>query len=147
MRYADIGRIWASRLLQGATDTVAMRLPQPGYKTGNPGNPVADGAGQTGQLLAMRGLVPGYLIQEGQAFSLIVSGQRYDYFAVADVAADGTGRAPVVIRPMIRKSPPDGAVVELGQPVIEGFLVGDPSGWTGRAAKTVGISFTIEERA
>jgi hypothetical protein len=147
MLYGSLGRVWVSRLVQGKTDTVAMRFPQPGYDVGLPGSPVVDGAGQSGQTLDVRGLSPLYLVHEGQFFSIIVGGQRYLYNSAADVVSSETGTAALIIRPMIRKIPPDGAVVELAQPIIEGHLQGREQGWTLEAAKTTGLRFSIMERA
>jgi hypothetical protein len=53
----------------------------------------------------------------------------------------------LAINPMIRTSPADNAVTEFAEPMVEGFLSGNETMWTVDVARTVGLSFTITERA
>jgi hypothetical protein len=141
----DLGRVWISRLMQGLYDTVAMPFPQPDYVVGNPGVPVTDGSNHGVSTMALRGLTPGYALDEGQFLSVIIEGRRYLYQNAAPATAGGDGRVLTNFRPLLRKNPGDGAVIELASPVIEGLLQGREQSWTLDAARTVGLSFTIKE--
>ncbi|MEB3059408.1 hypothetical protein, partial [Parvimonas sp. D9] len=89
------------------------------------GNAVANGAGQAGSLLSMRGLAAGYTVKEGQYFSIIHGGRRYLHQSADTIAANGAGQIRLPIAPMLRINPQDGAVVEIAKPMIEGILDGD----------------------
>jgi len=132
--------------LRAEADTVVLDVPQPGLVIGTPGTPLVNGAGQLGSSLAIDGLTVGYVIRKGQYLSVVISGQRYLYQATAQVTANGSGQATVAIRPMLRASPPNDAVVEIAAPKIEGFVKTDPM-FEVNAAQHVGLSFEIEERA
>ncbi|OLF81282.1 hypothetical protein AWH62_00990 [Maricaulis sp. W15] len=132
--------------LEDEDERVSAPIPQPGLDVGNPGDPVVDGAGQTGNSYAVRGLTVGYTIRKGQWMSVIVGGKRFVYRARAAVTADGTGRAVVPVRPMIRSAALDGATVELADPRIEGFVTLPQDAFKVSAPVMVsGLSFTIEE--
>ncbi|WCT78873.1 hypothetical protein [Novosphingobium humi] len=124
------GRIWSSRLVQAKIFGALVAFRQDGLDIGNPGMPVVDGAGQTGFAINLRGLTPGYVIREGQAVPLVASGRRYLYFAGADVTVGSTGRAAVPIYPMIRRSPANGDICEMTDPIIQGSINGNELAWT-----------------
>lgn len=143
MTYAE-ALAWTD--LRAEADTVVLNVPQPGLEIGSPGTPLVNGAGQLGSSLAIDGLTAGYVVRKGQYLSVVISGQRYLYEATAAVTANGSGQATVAIRPMLRASPPDNAVVEVAQPRIEGFVKTDVM-FSVDAARLVGLTFEIEERA
>lgn len=144
MKTEDLGRVWVSRLIQAQRQGAIMRWPQLGFNVGNPGSPVVNGANQSGSTLSMRGLVAGYVVREGQFFSVIHGGRRYLIMATSDAVAAPNGVVVLPISPMLRFRASDGAIVE-PVPMIEGFLEGDSREWTLNAAMTVGLNFRITE--
>ncbi len=147
MRIEPDGRRWTAALCEGLTDTVLFPFPQVDFNTGVPGAPVVNGAGQTGSTINLSGFTPGYFVRKGQFFSVISAGRRYLYQVRADVATDAAGAAAVPITPMLRKSPANGDACEFAVPMIEGFLQDSGIAWTVDLARTVGLEFTIFERA
>lgn len=71
--------------------------------------------------------------------------QRFLYCARADVTASGAGEAAVLLGTLLRRPPSDNAVVELAQPMIEGF-VRDLGEWTVGVERLVSLQFTVRER-
>lgn len=145
MSYDD-ARTWIAAFLRSDTETVVMDVPQKGLDVGYPGSPVVDGNGQLGMFLTLRGLTPGYALQTGQFFSLIVSGQRFLYSVLEDVTANAQGKARIHFWPMMRRQPQDGDVLEIAQPKIEGFAAKGGFEWSIDAAQHTGLEFKIDER-
>ena len=88
-----------------------------------PGTPVIDGVGQTGNQLAISGLPPnvtGYLLagdmMQVGAFPISAPADAHLHMVLADVDADGTGRATLDIFPSLRESPTNGSAVVLVDP-------------------------------
>jgi len=132
-------------LMQSGVTRVAIPFPEAGIDSGTPGAPVVDGAGQSGMTLLMRGFRPGYAVRKGKFFSAITNGQRFLSMARTAVIAGGDGRAAVPIWPMLRRPHADGDVIEMAQPMIEGF-VDEPVGWSQGLHKALTIGrFVIEE--
>lgn len=144
MMYVD-AMAWVAALSSAEADTVLLNLPQPGFVTGSPGNPLVNGVGQLGSLLNLDGFSP-YTAKAGQWFSLIMGGRRYVHQVAEDKTAASGAMAGLKINPMLRRSPADNTVVEFAQPKVEGFLSGRETTWTVDVARTVGLSFTITER-
>lgn len=128
------------------TDTCILNVPEPGLVVGAPGAPLVNGASQAGSTLVTDGWTAGYTIPKDKWFSVSVSGLLYLYKTTAAVVAT-TGAASLPIRPMLRASPADNAVINVNPAKIEGYVsVGD-----GALEITVnrlieGLSFVIEER-
>lgn len=133
---------WSDLHAEG--ETVVMRVFQPGFDTGAPGAPLVKGAGQIGSALIVDGLTPGYVIRKGQFLSVLTGGQRFLYRARADVTAT-SGEAVIQLGTLLRRPPADNAVVELAQPMIEGF-VRDLGEWTVGVDRLVSLQFTVRER-
>ena len=133
---------WSDLHAEG--ETVVMRVFQPGFDTGAPGAPLVKGAGQIGSALIVDGLTPGYVIRKGQFLSVLTGGQRFLYRARADVTATG-GEATIQLGTLLRRPPADNAVVEIAQPMIEGF-VRDLGEWTVGVDRFVNLQFTVRER-
>ncbi|WP_436357287.1 hypothetical protein [Brevundimonas sp. CEF1] len=133
---------WDDLMAEG--DTVLMRVFQPGLVIPNPGTPLVKGAGQAGTSLVIDGLPNGYVIRKGQFLSVVSSGQRYLYRAKAS-ATSVSGTATVSLRTMLRRPPNDNDVVEIAQPMIEGF-VRDLGEWAVGVDRLVGLQFTVRER-
>lgn len=128
------GRIWAAALRQAKLFGALLPWTQDGFRVGAPGAPVVDGAGQAGSVLNLRGFTPRYPVRYGQAFSLIVGGRRYLYFAAADLAVGADGKLQLPIFPMLRKFPADGDTAEFARPMIQGSLGGNQVKWTRQTA-------------
>lgn len=128
-------------------DLVVMKVHQPGFDTGTPGTPRVNGAGQIGTSLIVDGLNAGYQVRKGQFFTLTTQGRRFLYRAAASVTANGSGQATIVVRTPLRRPPSDNDVIEMANPVIEGFItdLGEYTVDTDRLVK--GLRFTIKERA
>lgn len=134
---------WDDLMAEG--DTVVMRVFQPGFSTGAPGTPLVKGANQIGSALIVDGLTPGYVVRKGQFLTVISGGQRFLYRARANATANGSGEATVLLRTLLRRPPADNAVVEIAQPMIEGF-VRDLGEWAVGVDRLVGLKFTVRER-
>lgn len=134
---------WDDLMAEG--DTVVMKVHQPGFETGAPGTPRVNGAGQSGSALVIDGLTNGYVIRKGQFLSVITLGRRFLYRAKANVTANGSGQATVLLRTMLRFPPADNDVVEIADPKVEGF-VRDLGEWSVGVDHLVGLQFTVRER-
>lgn len=141
MRYVT-SMDWDDLMAEG--DTVVMKVHQPGFDTGAPGTPRVNGAGQSGSALVIDGLTNGYVIRKGQFLSVITQGRRFLYRAKASVTVSGDS-ATVPLRTMLRFPPADNDVVEVAQPMIEGF-VRDLGEWSVGVDRLVGLQFTVRER-
>lgn len=133
---------WDDLMAEG--DTVLMRVFQPGLVIPNPGAPLVKGAGQAGTSLVIDGLPNGYVIRKGQFLSVVSAGQRFLYRAKAS-ATSLAGTATIPLRTMLRRPPNDNDVVEIAQPMIEGF-VRDLGEWAVGVERLVGLQFTLRER-
>ncbi len=141
MRYVT-SMEWDDLMAEG--DTVVMKVHQPGFDTGAPGTPRVNGAGQSGSALVIDGLTNGYVIRKGQFLSVVTQGRRFLYRAKASVTVTG-GSATVPLRTMLRFPPSDNDVVEIAQPMIEGF-VRDMDSWEVGVDRLVVLKFTVRER-
>jgi len=133
---------WSDLMSEG--QTVVMAVYQPGLVTGAPGAPRVNGAGQSGMALVIDGLTNGYTVRKGQFLSVVTQGRRFLYRAKASVTAPA-GSATVQLHTMLRFPPADNDVVELEQPMIEGFPR-EVSDLTIVDNHNVEVSFTVRER-
>ena len=145
---AGCGAALIADLERGETETVVVAIPEPGLEPVNYGTPLVCGASQLGMTLNIDGLPVGRVIPKGKWFSVIISGQRFAYMTTAEATANGSGQAGLSIFPMLRRSPPDNAVIELAEPKLEGF-VQLPQSWAVRRAGRMGavsVDFSVVER-
>lgn len=126
-------------------DTVSMRVFELGLVIGNPGAPLVNGSGQSGNTLSVKGLIPGYVIPRGKFLSVVTAGQRCLYRARTQSIANGSGVASIPLRTMLRRPPTNNDVVEIATPRIEGF-VRDLGEWSVGVDRLVGLQFTVRER-
>jgi hypothetical protein len=147
MKIEPAGREWIAALNEGVTEGVVFGFPQVDFNVGTPGATLVNGANQTGSTINLDGFSANYAIRKGQFFSVIIGGRRFLYQSRTAIAASAGGTVALPITPMIRKSPADNAVCEFAAPMIEGFLQGQGNAWTVDIARTVGLEFTIFERA
>jgi len=130
-------------LLRGETEVLALAIPEH-LPAVDYGAPIANGV-VAGSVLPVRGVTPGAVIRKGKFLSIIVSGQRFVHMVTGEVAANGAGQASLSIWPMLRRPTVDGAVVELAQPLIEGFIEPGQE-WSINSLKAVGMTFALRER-
>lgn len=104
-------------------------FPQIGLIVGQPGSPLVNGAHAGGTSLALKSLMPHYVIREGQYLSITVSGRRYLYSVDAMVKANSSGNATVTITPGLRTTLAGNEAVELARVQIEGALIGEQTQW------------------
>ena len=140
-----VAQLWISRLIQAQSLGAIMRWRQPGFDPGTPGAALIDGNGQAGTTLAIKGMTAGYVIAEGQFFSIVHGGRRYLHVAGAAATVSGAGQVSLPIAPMLRIVPSTNDVCEFAQPKIEGFLEGNSREWTPSLAQLTGFSFKIGE--
>lgn len=133
---------WSDLEIEG--QTVLMRVYQPGLDIGAPGAPLANGI-STGTSLVIKGLTPGYVIRKGQWLTHVTAGQRFLYRAALSALANGSGIATVTLSHMLRRPTAANDVIEIAQPMIEGFVrdLQEPSVSVDRL---VGLQFTVRER-
>lgn len=72
------------------------------------GAPVVDGAGQSGQTVAMRGFSAGASVRAGDYFQLGSGSGARLHAVTIDATADGAGELQMEIWPRLRLSPSDG---------------------------------------
>lgn len=140
----EMGAAWVARIIRAHKEGALFPWPQ-GIDVDGSGALAVDGAGQTGTTLNVRGSAVGRKFVEGQFFSVIHGGRRYLHVITAAATANSAGKAALGIEPMMRTSYANGAVIEVDQPMIEGFLEGTGRDWTINIARFVGLTFRIVE--
>jgi hypothetical protein len=145
LREEPDGRLFSTLLERALSEGALFAFPQPGLRISPPGNPVIDGAVLSGTSITMRGLTPNCVIRAGQYFSVIHDGRRYLYRAATEAWADDTGDVAVTVTTLLRDSLSDGDTVELGKPMIEGWVEAPQYGMMREPFTT--IQFTITEAA
>ncbi|WP_313337480.1 hypothetical protein [Sphingobium yanoikuyae] len=137
-----------SALIRGKQEGLRMPFPLQGVNQSGSGSPVMDGADQTGRLINLRGLTPGYQVGNYWLSIVDASGQHYLHNVFGGGTVDGAGKVTVELGEHLRVPFADGAAVHLNEPMIEGDVGGDELAWRlSRADRLDGISFTIEEAA
>lgn len=137
----------AWRSLMTAGDTVLMLIPQPDFDVGAPGvSAKVNGAGQLGTALAIDGVTPQYAFRKGQMISIITSGRRWAYGIDADAIVNAAGQATLTLEVMIRALHADNDVIEIAEPMIEGFAEFDEQVFRLDENGYCRPSFVIEER-
>lgn len=136
-------------IVAARADIAQHPVPQPRVSVaGSYGALVVNGANQTGGLLNVTGGTAGLVVKAGQFFSVSAGGRSYLYMVMADRLIDAAfgGGTQFPIWPMLRRSPDNGAAINLVSPVIEGLLTDnfdweyDPTVWV------AGLRWRIEER-
>lgn len=138
-------REWIAALVLAQKVGAIYEFPQPGFVVGAPGLPVVDGAGQSGTTLNIRAATVSYAFRGAQMISVIHGGRRYLHMVPSGVVVNSLGKVALPIAPMMRAPYADGATIEVGRPMIEGFLEGNAREWTIDLALHVGLSFKITE--
>jgi hypothetical protein len=136
---------WIAARLQAKTETKTLSLvwPQRPFNLAV-GSPVVDGDDQAGARLNVKGFTPGLVLPRLTFFSLEASDRYWLYATTAEATVAGGGTVQLHIAPMLRRSPPDEAVLEFAEPVIEGFVEGSVE-WDLERLRWRGTSFTLVE--
>ena len=142
---AENARVMVSRLIAGKQGGVRVKLPLL-HSQGSPGTPLLNGAVTTGRTIAIDGLTPGYVIQEGFWLSLVKSGQHYLHSVGVGATANGSGQATIELNELLRTDFADNTVVNLAEPQVEGLLVGDEWSWQFDVNRVIPIEFTVKEK-
>ena len=137
------GRVMVSRLIAGKQGGVRVKLPLL-HSQGSPGTPLLNGAVTTGRTIAIDGLIPGYVIQEGFWLSLVKSGQHFLHSVGVGATANGSGQATIELNELLRDSFADNTVINLAEPQVEGLLPGDWS-WSVDINRVFPIEFSLKE--
>lgn len=141
---ANTGRVFLARLVKAKREGIKISYPLLGVSQGSPGSPVVNGAGQSGTTLNVRGLSGGYAVQEGYWLSISNGTRSYLHVVTAAATASG-GTMSISIAPALRFPFADGAAVNLTNPVIDGFVVGEEWSWALDINHHLGLSVAIEE--
>lgn len=99
-----------------------------------------------GQSLNLNGLPAAHQLKCGQMISIkAVNGVSYLHQIVNDATANASGVITLAVAPMIRSILNVGDLVEVNDPIIEGYLAGSATEWTVDFMRTVQVGFTIVE--
>lgn len=132
--------------LEEEVGVIRVPLVQPGIDMSGAGaSPLVDGGGQLGNALQVKGLNNGVTIPKGVWMTVEIAGQGFTYRVRQAVTVSGS-TALIPVRPLIRRSPPNNAVVKLADPYVEGLPDLDPNAFQCEPGGFVpSIRFTIEE--
>lgn len=147
MRIEADGRRWIARLLRASQEGGRIAFPQVEFHPGPCGRPTVGTATAAGRTIPISGATAHYVVKEGQWLSVVHGGRSYLYCCIAQVVLNAAGAGFVPVDVLLRSPLSIGDPVELAAPVIEGWLAGDGYEWTIERSRTVGLSFTIAERA
>lgn len=117
------GRLWVNALARAFEAGAVMAVPQD-IDVGSPGAPLVSAAVTSGTALPLKGMTAGYQLKEGQFLSIIHAGRRYLHMVSGAVTVAGGGTVSAPIWPMLRTSLSVNDVVEIAQPMIEGWIDG-----------------------
>ena len=112
-------RDWLSTLLamRGQYGTVLFGNPRMRSPRGNWGSaPTVDGAGQTGQTLAVGGLPANAIIRAGDFFQIGEDSSAKLHTVVQDATANGSGAVTLDIWPRLRSMPTNGEALTTSNP-------------------------------
>lgn len=139
------------RKLHGSFGTFLMGVPGEetprGSASTDPGTPVVDGAGQTGETLNIRGApasVNGYLLED-DLIQLGTGANSRLYSVIADVNTDSIGDATISVWPDLRSSPVDGATVVVSNAKGAFRMVDNKTGFSLRDVRYRDLGFEFVE--
>lgn len=117
------GQALMADIVRGRAQPVAIQIPEPGIDKGTPGTLMVDGAGQSGEMLALKGGTPRAILGKGWFISLFTAGHWFAHMITETVALDALGNGTVTIWPIIRAPHDNNDPVEVVSPMIEGLVV------------------------
>jgi len=132
-------------LMEATTADARMQLRLPNAPRPIGSGIVADGAGQTGSTISLRGA---YRQTEfvRRFFSIVHGGVHYVHMVRGRAMADANGKVALPIWPMLRFVTTDGDVCHFDDPMIEGQLLGFDKGAGFERNRTKPLAFSIQER-
>jgi hypothetical protein len=147
MRAGDI-ETW--RAFQAQMKLPGARVRLPAVESGQRGQTAlatVNGANQTGDALALSGLTPSQRnLRAGQMLTVVLPGDEQLIMLTADLLADASGNGTAQLGSPLRRSPANGATVELNLPW--GLMrTTDPLGWSVDPAPIYGARQIIFEEA
>lgn len=144
----DAAMAYLSKLRRGKSGGVRMAWPLGGFDPGDPGPaPAIRIERQIGKSFTLQGMRPGYIIKEGQFFSIESDGVHYLYEATEDREVLPTGNAEAFgCHPLIRATHSVGDTVHFVRPMIEGILIGQDLDWELSVEYLNEFEFEIHER-
>lgn len=137
------GRIWSSKLTLAKQAGAIYNIPSDGMVIGNPGAPLVSAATSGGIVVPIKGMTPGYVVQEHQWISFYAFG-RWFLHAMQAGTVDGSGNFVANLLTPLRVPLALNNTTEISVPKIEGFL-SDPVGWDTMLEPYNSIGFTIGE--
>lgn len=123
------GRAFLEQINRFWNQAIAFDLVHPDYQTPNGaggGTPLVNGAGQTGQALAIDGATPNVTNWLRAGDLLRIGGLTPVYHVQADVSTDGTGAATLQVLPSIQAAPADNAALTITGVTIHAMLAAAP---------------------
>lgn len=112
-------RAWIGALMQLNGRYGTLLFGDPLWKTPQgtwAGSPAVDGAGQSGQLLALRDFAAAATGKAGDYFQIGSGADARLYMVTSDFVADGAGQVTVDVWPRLRGTPADGALLITASP-------------------------------
>lgn len=140
-------RAWIGCLMQLNGRYGTLLFGSPNWQTPQgtwAGAPVVDGAGQAGQLLALRDFTAGATGKAGDYFQIGTGADARLYMATADFTADGSGDVTIDIWPRLRGAPIDGAALVTSSPQGVFRLMSPSLEWSFEPFR-YGLSLDLEE--
>ena len=135
---ADCGAEWLACLLEAEASGQTLSLPMPQMIPAAKTMTVLEGSGSAGSnVISIETL---NLPPVGAWLSVFAGGRNYLHFVTAH-----PGQQQVQVGPLLRVSFPSGTPVEIGTPLLEGFI--DDTSWSLDYFRFVGSKFTITESA
>jgi hypothetical protein len=115
------------------------------------GSPLVDGAGQTGEVLNIKGMAFSVadIFKAGDQISFLNSNGNYELkMVLSDASSNGLGRVAVTISPEIHHSPADNAVIVTTNPAGTFMMGSTDISWTNRpegsASNPIHSDFSID---
>lgn len=133
---------FSADIIQGRMTRV--RIPQPDTDTGAVGEPVVDGAGQSGETISLKGATPYLVVRKGWFLSVLTDDTWYAYQVTAETVTDAVGDVTLPIWPMLLVPHADEDAIALAEPWLEGPLTEGGDFEVGRSVRPG--TFTIEQR-
>ena len=134
---------WVACLLNSEAEGQTLRLPWPQPDIGIPADLAltVTGADQTGTVLNVSALPDD--IPANAFFSVPAADGREYLYSVTQAAT--ASQTTLVVGPLLRAPPVDGAALNFGTPVIEGFAASAGPSWKYQRNRWTNLSFTITE--
>lgn len=147
MRIEPDGRRWYPKLVQGKRLGVILPMIQPDFEIGAPGEPTVSADTTEGRIIPVTGGTPNYVVRAGQFLNYYdTGGQAYLDQATEQVILDEDGAGTITIQNLLRVALSEDDPINLADPVIEGWLIGEIP-MPRPVEKITSFSFRVEEKS